>query len=161
MNLLDAAFCLALWTASAPPSLIRVDWSAAAGVDAPIATVRKDYVTVFNVRPDAVGSMYTADAVAILADGEHVGAPGASTRQSNDAAVPLPSVTVTLTPRRFVVSGDTGSEAGTFVETSLTGDRSTTVEGMYVTIYARTADGQWRIAMEVRTRGGRPPLGSW
>ena len=160
MSLLYAAFCLTLWNAPASTSTIRVDWSAASGVDAPIANVRRDYVTAFNARREAMEAMYTADALAILADGAHVDAAGAAARQTNTAAA-VPSVTVTLVPRKFVVSGETGSEEGTFVETSDMPDRPATVEGLYVTIYARGADGRWRIAMEVRTRGGRPPLATW
>jgi ketosteroid isomerase-like protein len=161
MNILGAAICLSLWNASSSANVIRVDWSAAAGVEAPIAGVRREYVTAFNAHLDTVDAMYTSDAVAIFSDGAHVASAGSTDRQSPLASGAAAIVSVTLTPRQFIVSGDTGSEAGTFTETSVVGERSTTVEGMYVTIYARGSDGRWRIAMEVRTRGGRPPLAVW
>lgn len=163
MTFLHAAFCLTLSTPPiAPTDMIRVDWSAAAGTDAPIAGVRRDYVAGFNARRRVLEEMYTADAVAILADGAHVG--DVATAASRPVALTDGSagtVTITLVPRRFVVTGDTGSETGTFVETYAIGDKSTIVEGMYVTIYAHTAEGQWRIAMDLRTRGGRTPLAIW
>jgi ketosteroid isomerase-like protein len=159
MNLLIASLCLAVWNPAASASTINVDWSAATGTDAPIAAIRREYVSRFNAQIGALQTMYTADALAILADGAPADSLGEAARQTSSADSPT-RVTVTLVPRRFVVSGDTGSEAGTFVEQSSASEGST-VEGMYVTIYARGADGRWRIAMEVRTRGGHAPLALW
>jgi ketosteroid isomerase-like protein len=159
MNLACAAFCLASWMAPASTDLIRVDWSVASNADTPIAAVRREYVTAVNARAASVGALYTTDALGIFTDGERAEAVAGRQPSTNDPGEG--AATVTLVPRRFVISGDTGSETGTFVETLRAPERSMTVEGMYVTIYARDADGRWRIAMEVRTRGGRQPLAAW
>jgi ketosteroid isomerase-like protein len=156
MNFCAAVVWLALWGAPSSAGVINVDWSNAIGADAPIAAVRREYATAFNAHSTGLRQLYTADAVGIFADGTAVSR--ALNRPVDEAFAP---VTVTLVPGRFVVQGDTGSEAGIFTETGGGDDPSARVEGMYVTIYSRGADGHWRIAMELRTRGGRPPLAHW
>jgi ketosteroid isomerase-like protein len=37
----------------------------------------------------------------------------------------------------------------------------TRVTGVYVTIYRRDTAGQWRVAIEIRSRGAQQPLGLW
>ncbi len=156
MNFCAAAVWLALWSAPSSAGVIDVDWSKAVGADAPIAAVRREYADVFNNHSGVLRSLYTADAVGIFVDGADVAR--ASSRPLDEAPAP---VTVTLVPRRFVVQGDTGSESGVFTEMAAGEGQPARVEGMYVTIYSRGADGHWRIAMEVRTRGGKPPLARW
>jgi ketosteroid isomerase-like protein len=156
MNFCAAAVWLALWGAPSSAGVINVDWSRAVGADAPIAAVRREYATVFNTHSTGLRNLYTADAVGIFADGADVAR--ARSRPLDEASAP---VTVTLVPGRFVVEGDTGSESGVFTEMAEGDGESARVDGMYVTIYSRGADGRWRIAMEVRTRGGRPPLARW
>ncbi|NUR56754.1 MAG: nuclear transport factor 2 family protein [Acidobacteria bacterium] len=162
MSMLCLALCLVLGPRSTDAT-IRVDWSAAAGTDSPIADVRRDYITAINARDRRADAFYASDAVAALTSGSIVtGAPALAgrlrTALEQDTAG---GVTITLTPTRFMIDGATGSEIGTFTETrpDLTGSHS--VEGVYVTIYSRGADGQWRIAMEARTTGSRPPLAIW
>jgi len=70
-------------------------------------------------------------------------------------------ITLTLVPRHYAISGDKGAETGTFVETVSDGRRVDSVEGLYVTIYSRTPDGRWQIAMEVRATGSRAPIAVW
>ena len=55
-----------------------------------------------------------------------------------------------------------GSETGRFEE-RMTGPEGTVtrVTGVYVTIYRRDAEGQWRVAIEIRSRGAQQPLGLW
>ena len=156
MNLCAAAVWMALWFAPSSGGVINVDWSNAVGADAPIAAVRREYAAAFNTHSIGLRNLYTADAVGIFADGADVAR--AVSRHLDEELAP---VTVTLVPGRFVVEGDTGSEAGVFTEISEADNQAARVEGMYVTIYSRGADGQWRIAMEVRTRGGRAPLARW
>ena len=156
MNFCAAAVWLALWAAPSSAGVINVDWSSAVGADSPIAAVRREYAAAFNMHSTGLRNLYTPDAVGIFADGTRVAR--AVTRALDEELAP---VTVTLVPGRFVVEGDTGSEAGVFTETAAGDDQAGRVEGMYVTIYSRGADGHWRIAMEVRTRGGRPPLARW
>jgi len=162
MSMLCLALCLVLGPRSMDAT-IRVDWSAAAGTDSPIADVRRDYITAINARDQRADAFYSPDAVAALTSGSIVsGAPELAGRLRTALEHDAPSaVTITLTPTRFVVDGATGSEIGTFTETRLEPAGTHTVEGVYVTIYSRAADGQWRIAMEVRTTGSRPPLAVW
>jgi uncharacterized protein (TIGR02246 family) len=159
MSMLCAALLLVLGPAPSD-NVIHVDWSAAAGAESAIAGVRRDYVTAFNARDARAEAFYATDAVAALSSGSIVnGAPALAQHVRTALDGEPQAVTITLTPRRFVIDGDTGSETGTFVETDNVAARS--VEGVYVTIYSRGADGQWRIAMEVRTTGSRPPLAAW
>jgi ketosteroid isomerase-like protein len=160
MSMLCAALCLALGPAPSD-NLMHVDWSTAAGVDTAIADVRRDYVTAINAHDARAEAFYAADAVGALSSGPIVnGAPALTARLRTALDANLQDVTITLTPQRFVIDGATGSETGTFVETT-SAAQGRTVEGVYVTIYSRGADGQWRIAMEVRTTGSRTPLAVW
>ena len=157
--------CAALFLILGPPpseNVMHVDWSTAAGVDSPIADVRRAYVTAINARDARADAFYAPDAVAALSSGSIVnGAPALAERLRTALDADQHGVMITLTPRRFVIDGATGSETGTFVETISDTSQSRTVEGVYVTIYSRAADGQWRIAMEVRTTGSKPPLAIW
>jgi len=162
MSMLYLALCLALGPRSTDAT-IRVDWSAAAGTDSPIAAVRRDYITAINARDQRADAFYAPDAMAALTSGSIVsGAPEVAghlrTALEQEATS---AVTITLTPTRFVIDGGTGSEVGTFTETRTEPAGTHTVEGVYVTIYSRGGDGQWRIAMEVRTTGSRAPLAVW
>ncbi len=67
---------------------------------------------------------------------------------------------VTLTPQQFATQGSMASETGTFAETPA-GEGEPGATGVYVTIYTRDAEGAWRIAMDVRTRGRDKPVVSW
>jgi ketosteroid isomerase-like protein len=128
MSLICAALLLVL---GPPPGdgLMQVDWSAAAGADSAIAGVRRDYVTAINARDRNAEAFYTADAVAALTSGSIVnGAPALAERLRTALDADQPGVTITLTPRRFVIDGATGSESGTFVETRFDSAESRTVE---------------------------------
>ena len=157
--------CAALFLVFGPPpsdNVMHVDWSTAAGVESAIADVRRNYVTAINARDAKAEAFYAADAVAALSSGSIVnGAPALAERLRTALNAESHGVTITLTPRRFVIDGATGSETGTFIETTSDDAQSRSVEGVYVTIYSRGADGQWRIAMEVRTTGSRAPLAIW
>jgi uncharacterized protein (TIGR02246 family) len=160
MSMLCAALFLVL--GPSPDNVMQVDWSAAAGVESAIADVRRNYVTAINARDARAEAFYAPDAVAALSSGSIVnGAPALAGRLRTALEADLHGVTITLAPRRFVIDGATGSETGTFIETISDATERRTVEGVYVTIYSRAADGQWRIAMEVRTTGSRPPLATW
>jgi len=119
-------------------------------------------VTAINARDARADVFYAPDAVAALSSGSIVnGAPALAERLRSALDTEQHGVTITLTPQRFVMVGATGSETGTFVETISDATATRKVEGVYVTIYARGSDGQWRIAMEVRSTGSRPPLAIW
>jgi uncharacterized protein (TIGR02246 family) len=140
--------------------LVRVDWSHASAAHTDIAALRGRYVEAVNAGDAARASgLYTPDALTVLCDGTMVrGNTAVGNRITERAAG---HATVTLKPRRFSYSGAVASETGTFTESLDTGAGSTTVEGVYVTIYSRTRDGQWRIALEVRTTGHAPALAVW
>lgn len=131
MSLLCAALCLVLNPAQSEGP-IRVDWSAATGVESEVAAARREFVRAVNAGDPAAESFYMADAVGVTPDRAHA--------------------TLTLVPRKFDVGKDTASETGTYVETRPEG-AAATVEGLYVTIYSRGADNRWRVAMEVWTTG--------
>ena len=69
---------------------------------------------------------------------------------------------VTLTSISTENRNGFGSETGRFEE-RMTGPEGTVtrVTGVYVTIYRRDAEGQWRVAIEIRSRGAQQPLGVW
>ncbi len=131
MSLLCAALCLVLNPAQSE-DVIRVDWSAATGVESEVAAARRELVRAVNAGDPAPESFYTADALGMTPDRTHA--------------------TLTLLPRKFDVGKDTASETGTYIETRSDGARKT-VEGLYVTIYSRGGDNRWRVAMEVWTTG--------
>ena len=131
MSLLCAALCLVLDTAQSDGQ-IRVDWSAARGVESEVAAARREFVRAVNAGDPAAASFYMADAVGVTPDRAHAA--------------------LTLMPRKFDIGKDTASETGTYVEVRSEGAPGA-VEGLYVTIYSRGADNRWRVAMEVWTTG--------
>jgi uncharacterized protein (TIGR02246 family) len=55
-----------------------------------------------------------------------------------------------------------GSETGRFEERVTSSEGAVTrVSGVYLTIYRRDDAGRWRVAIEIRSRGGQQPLGMW
>jgi ketosteroid isomerase-like protein len=156
---LHTALCLALQTAG--DGAMRVDWSATVGADTAIANVRRDYVRAVNSGAGLPESFFTADALAARGTGSVLA--GAAALAAPSRAVPAEGnrITLTLVPRRYAISGDKGAETGTFVETVSDGRRVDSVEGLYVTIYSRTPEGRWQIAMEVRATGSRSPIAVW
>jgi uncharacterized protein (TIGR02246 family) len=163
MQGLCAALFVAVTAAAEPATVLVVDWSAADGGDTEIAAVRREYVEAVNARDaDRVSTLYMSDARAIFSEGGLLrGAVELERRLEAGFAAVASATTITLTPTRFAISGDVGSETGTFNETMRAGGREATVEGVYVAIYSRGVDGRWRIAMEVRTTGPHPAIGLW
>jgi ketosteroid isomerase-like protein len=155
---LYSALCLALQT---PGDAMRVDWSAAVGSDSAIADVRRDYVRAVNSGQGLSETFFTTDALASRAPGAFLAGSAALAAPPGAAAPDGDRVTLTLVPRRYAISGDKGAETGTFIETVSDGRRVDSVEGLYVTIYSRTPDGRWQIAMEVRATGSRPAIAVW
>ena len=156
---LHTALCLALQIPG--DAAMRVDWSAALGSDTAIADLRRDYVRAVNSGQGLPESFFTADALAAKGAGPFLAGAAALAAPSRAAAPDGNRITLTLVPRRYAISGDKGAETGTFVETVTDGRRVDSVEGLYVTIYSRTPDGRWQIAMEVRATGSRPAVAAW
>ena len=156
---LHTALCFALQTAG--DAAMRVDWSTAVGIESAIADVRREYVRAVNSGQGLPESFFTNDALATRGTGPFLA--GAAALAAPSRAVPADGnrITLTLVPRRYAISGDKGAETGTFIETVSDGQHIASVEGLYVTIYSRTTDGRWQIAMEVRATGSRAPIATW
>ena len=125
--------------------------------------VRAAFVDALNDR-DAVrlAALYTRDALVVLSDGRMLHGAHEIGAHFERASASSAAGTLTLTPARFDTSGEVRSETGTTVETSRTDSAgSTAVTGAYVVIYSRQADGEWRIAMELRTNGRETALIDW
>jgi ketosteroid isomerase-like protein len=75
-------------------------------------------------------------------------------------AARIPGASVALRPQHFTADDRVASETGTFHE-SRDGNPQELATGVYVTIYARRPGGEWRIAMELRTRGRDKQLVRW
>ena len=132
MSVFSAALWLALNAVQGTPAAIQVDWSAAVGADSDVAATRRELVRALNERDPSAESFYLADAIGITPD--------------------RTSGSLRLFPRKFETSSELASETGTYIETRGEGT-SASVEGLYVTVYARGADNRWRIALEVWTTG--------
>ena len=156
---LHTALCLALQTAG--DAAMRVDWSTAVGSDSAIADVRREYVRAVNSGEGLPESFFTADALAAKGPGPFLAGAAALAAPSRAASSDGNRITLTLVPRRYTINGDKGAETGTFIETVSDGEHVDSVEGLYVTIYSRTPEGRWQIAMEVRATGTRAPLTAW
>jgi uncharacterized protein (TIGR02246 family) len=137
---------------------VQVDWSRSAFTDPAITALRSEYIAAVNSSDERrVSALYTPDALARLSDGSLLrGADTIASRLRN-----RPPAVVTVIPRRIVAETTVASETGTFTETLQEPHGTRTVEGIYVTIYSRGADGLWRIAMEVRTTGSTPSITVW
>jgi ketosteroid isomerase-like protein len=160
MHAFLAALLLTLLPAEPNAPMLRVDWTHAVPADSDLAALRGEYVEAVNLGDvNRASNLYTADALTVLCDGTLVRGANAVGARINERA--HRHAAVTLTPRRFSYAQGVASETGSFVETLESPAGSATVEGVYVTIYSRAADGRWRIALEVRTTGRAPALGVW
>jgi ketosteroid isomerase-like protein len=142
--------------------VMRVEARTADGADRELTITRSEYAALLNGRDVAgVSSLYTPDALVVLSDGERLSGAGEIERHfSRLLQSGVRPASVRLTPQRFETgaSGELGAESGTFEEAA---DGGPVVTGAYVTIYTRGADGQWRIAIDVRTTGAQQPAIIW
>jgi len=128
-----------------------------------LVAVRAAFVEALNNR-DAIrlAALYAPDAIVVLSDGRMLHGTGDISAHFERTSSSRAPGTLTLTPGRFDSSGDVRSETGTTVETSPADSAgSTAVTGAYVVIYSRQSDGEWRIAMELRTNGRQTALVDW
>jgi uncharacterized protein (TIGR02246 family) len=124
-----------------------------------IADVRAAYIAAVNEHDATrLARLYAPDAIAILADGV-VRRGRADVTEYFRNALSTDDGDVIVSPSRFVAGVNVASETGSFVEVAGSGGRRAT--GAYVTIYTRGADGRWRIAMDVRTRGRDATIVRW
>lgn len=127
-----------------------------------LAAVRSEYASALNAGDAGrLGALYAADAIAVPADGVVLRGRDEIGRYFNETCEARPAGTsVTLTPQEFNTGDRLASETGLFSE-SRDGDPSIISTGVYVTIYQRGAGGEWRIAMEIRTRGRDKQIVRW
>jgi uncharacterized protein (TIGR02246 family) len=129
-----------------------------------IALVRDAYTAAVNAGDgQAVAALYTEDAVLMPSDG--VALRGrAEIAEYFSRTFDLRDTTHAVTIECVKAESEDrfASETGRFEETQTTAAGTVTrVPGVYVIVYSREADGTWRVAMEVRTRGGRDALVDW
>ena len=139
---------------AAAQGTFRVDPKAFEAADSELSALRLEYAAAANAGDaNRLSRLYAPDAIAVWTDGVLLRGAAEIQRYSSEALSSVPSgATVTLTPKRFEAEGRMASETGTFAElTGANGQDGAT--GVYVAIYTRGADGVWRIAMEVRSRG--------
>jgi uncharacterized protein (TIGR02246 family) len=127
-----------------------------------LAAVRSEYASALNAGDAGrLGALYSADAIAVPADGIVLRGRDEINRYFSETCEARPAGTnVTLTPQQFSTGERLASETGLFSESS-EGDPSSVATGVYVTIYERGANGDWRIALEIRTRGRDKQIVRW
>jgi uncharacterized protein (TIGR02246 family) len=128
-----------------------------------LVAVRTAFVDALNSRDAGrLGALYAPDAVVVLSDGRVLHGASEISAHFERTSSSRAAGTLTLTPARFDASGEIRSETGTTVETSRNdGVPDTSVTGVYVVIYSRQPDGEWRITMELRTTGRQTALVDW
>lgn len=141
---------------------VTVEASAIAPPARDLAMLRAEHVAALNAAdPGRLRALYAPDAIAVLDDGVVLRGRDEIGRHFRDACAARPEDTsVTLAPQHFSVDDRVASETGSFSE-SRHGEDPGAATGVYVTIYTRGADGDWRIAMELRTRGRDKQIVRW
>jgi uncharacterized protein (TIGR02246 family) len=147
---------------AAAQATFRVDPKAFEAADSELAALRLEYAAAANAGDaNRLSRLYASDAIALWSDGMLLRGAAEIQRYSSEALSLVPTgASVTLTPKRFEAKGPMASETGTFAEVQST-DGQPGATGVYVAIYTRGADGAWRIAMEVRSRGRDKQVVRW
>lgn len=148
--------------AAAQQPTFRVDSNAVEAADSELAALRLEYAAAANAGDaNRLSRLYASDAIAVWTDGVLLRGAAEIQRYSTEALSSVPTgASVTLTPKRFETKGRMASETGTFSEMQ-SPDGQPGATGVYVAIYTRGADGAWRIAMEVRSRGRDKQVVRW
>jgi uncharacterized protein (TIGR02246 family) len=147
-------------TASRPiqESLTR----AVAAVPDDLAEVRDQYRAATASRDAAALTDLFADDGVLVASDQDVVRGREEIGKYFAAAFEQATPEVTLTCISTENRNGFGSETGRFEERVTSPEGTVTrVTGVYVTIYRRDAAGQWRVAIEIRSRGDQQPLGIW
>jgi uncharacterized protein (TIGR02246 family) len=154
MQTLLLAVWLSLGAAAQSGVIVRVDWSRAVDRNADLAAVRGEYTAAVNAGDAGrAASLYAPDALAVVGGSDVLHGPAAVGDRLRKVLA-SGGGTVTVFPRSLSTADDVGSETGTYSVAAATADVPA-IEGIYVTVYSRGADGRWRIAMEVRTGQGK------
>ncbi len=156
------AFIAATPVAVSAQTAFRVEAKAGAPADGELAALRLEYAAAASAGDATrLSGLYANDAIAVPREGVMLRGRAEIQRYSDEAFASVRNgAIVTLTPQQFATQGSMASETGTFAETPA-GEGEPGATGVYVTIYTRDAEGAWRIAMDVRTRGRDKPVVSW
>lgn len=149
--------------AGAQQTVVTVDAAgAASAAHDGLTALRDKYAAAVNAAdPAALGALYAPDALVVVADGVVLRGAGEIGRYFEDAFAAGPGgAAVRLRPTRFTAEDNVASETGAFSEWPA-GAPTPSTDGVYVTIYTRNLEGEWRIAMEIRTRGREKQLVRW
>lgn len=159
------ALCASLVASAAPAQVVtKIVRAADNPITGEIVEARDQYVAAINTGDvDKIAPLYTEDALVIPSEGVVLRGKAEVAQyfvdglhQSNAGG------SVIITPFAVTTAGNLGSETGSFQETRpMPTGEPVQVNGVYVTIYSRDAQGRWRIAMEVRTCGGSHRLMHW
>jgi uncharacterized protein (TIGR02246 family) len=162
----SAALALAAALTMTPAGVFAQTWvTVEAGAVAPaardLAVVRAEHAAALNAADARRSSaLYAPDAIATLGDGLVLRGREEIARYFHEALeARAAGATVTLSPQHFSVGDRVASETGSFSETR--DGESSPATGVYVTIYTRDPEGEWRIAMELRTTGRDKPIVRW
>ena len=131
---------------------------------ADLANIRDEYRAAATGRDAAaLTRLFADDGVLVAADRAVLrGRQEIGTYFADAFSAAGPSPAVTFTPTTAESRNGFGSETGRFEERVTGADGEVTrLSGVYVTIYRRDASGRWRVAIEIRSRGDREPLGTW
>jgi uncharacterized protein (TIGR02246 family) len=164
MILVLAAFILAIVPDPAHAQIARLVSAPDSGSSSEIARIRHDYLDAANGRDaQRMSMLYAEDAVFVPTDGVLLrGRTEIASYFEKTLARSGTAPAVTITRSKTDMQDDVGSEAGSFEETDTTGAGALTrVTGLYVVVYTRGSDGQWRVAIEVRSHGNQEPLLHW
>lgn len=153
---------LAVPAAASAQTWVTLDVNVIVPAARELAAVRAEYAAALNSGDAGRSSaLYAPDAIAVLDDGPALRGRAEISRYFQQAfEARAAGVAVLLSPQRFRVDDDVASETGSFLE-SRQGEPPEAATGVYVTIYRRDAGGEWRIAMELRTRGRDKQIVRW
>jgi uncharacterized protein (TIGR02246 family) len=157
-----------LMCGSAPASSAQVVTRTGAATEhagsSDIALLRDAHVAAINAGDmQAVAAVYADDAVLVPSDGVALRGRAEIARYfTRTFSLRDSTRAVTITCVKSESGDKLGSETGRFEEAQMTAAGTLTrVTGVYVIIYSRGADGAWRVAIEVRSRGGKDALVDW
>ena len=145
---------------SPAPALQETPPPIVAAVD-DFAEVREQYRTAATHHDIAtMKDLFAEDGVLVASDQDVIRGREEIAKYFNAFDQPMPEITLTC------ISAENrngfGSETGRFEERVTSSEGAVTrVSGVYLIIYRRDDAGRWRVAIEIRSRGGQQPLGLW
>jgi uncharacterized protein (TIGR02246 family) len=124
-----------------------------------INKLRDDFIAAFNAGDaEKMGQVYAETAV-VMDPGQPTVEGRAAIVEHNKMFLDQNTVKVSVNPRATNVSGDLGFDEGTYtmeVTPKAAGQKPTTVEGRYLVVLQRGADG-WRVLEDMGNSAAPPP----